>query len=399
MSIPNKQQLLDYILNYSPLAIAIADAQSPEKPLVYVNPAFTTLTGYATQDALGCDFFFLIAHDTRQVGATVLKQAMARGEGCRTIIRNYTVTGQMFWTEITLVPVRNTENILTHYILIHVDMTLQEQYNELQNAYNLINEQIAQLTEQTVEIELINTELARRNDELYETHTSRNELIQIVAHDLQNPLSAIMSYVEIMRNPNEISDEDKILFGNVAYETAERMTELVRQLMETGRLNTQEFSTLNLVAVDISDLATVLITTYKFRADVKNIKIQHEITPQCTVLGEEMALYEVLDNLLSNAVKYSPLGKSIGIKLYPKNDKIRLEVWDEGQGLSDEDKQRVFSKYGRLSARPTGGEHSVGLGLAIVKKLVGRMRGEIWVESEFGKGATFIIEMPQAQGA
>ncbi|TAE28761.1 MAG: PAS domain-containing protein [Candidatus Kapaibacterium sp.] len=397
MSFPNKQHLVEYILNYSPLAIGIIDVQKSNTPFVYVNPAFLLLTEYATNEILGQDFHLLLAHDTRQVGAKILVEAIARGEGCRTVIRNYTKTNKMFWTEVTLVPVRNEERILTHCIAIHVDMTLQEQYNELQNAYNLISEQIAQLTEQTVEIELINTELSRRHEELQDLHHSRNELIQVVAHDLQNPLSAIMSYVEAMRNPHDMTEEDRQLFGEVAYETAERMTVLLRQLLDTGRLNVYEPTPFHLVPIDISNLAETLTTTYFFRAEVKGIRIEQTVSKGCVALGDEMAVYEVLDNLLSNALKYSPLHTTVRLFVGIVGENVRVQVQDEGQGLTDDDKQRIFSKYGRLSARPTGGEHSVGLGLAIVKKLVERMRGTIWVESEYGKGATFIVELPSVK--
>jgi signal transduction histidine kinase len=72
-----------------------------------------------------------------------------------------------------------------------------------------------------------------------------------------------------------------------------------------------------------------------------------------------------------------------------------LEVRDNGPGLSEEDKRKLFGKFVRLSAQPTGGEHSTGLGLSIVKKLVEAMQGRVWCESTLGKGATFIVELPQ----
>jgi signal transduction histidine kinase len=75
---------------------------------------------------------------------------------------------------------------------------------------------------------------------------------------------------------------------------------------------------------------------------------------------------------------------------------IRMEIQDEGPGLSADDKSKLFSKFARLSAQPTGGEHSTGLGLSIVKKLVEAMHGRVWCESKLGKGSTFIVEMPVA---
>jgi signal transduction histidine kinase len=74
----------------------------------------------------------------------------------------------------------------------------------------------------------------------------------------------------------------------------------------------------------------------------------------------------------------------------------RIEVQDEGPGLSAEDQKKLFGKFARLSAKPTGGEHSTGLGLSIVKKMVEAMNGKVWRESELGRGATFIVEFPTA---
>ena len=77
---------------------------------------------------------------------------------------------------------------------------------------------------------------------------------------------------------------------------------------------------------------------------------------------------------------------------------MRIKVQDEGEGISPKDIKKLFGKFARLSARPTGGEHSTGLGLSIVKKMVEAMNGKVWCESELGKGATFIVEFPQPTG-
>ncbi|MFY7998474.1 MAG: sensor histidine kinase [Candidatus Kapaibacteriota bacterium] len=128
--------------------------------------------------------------------------------------------------------------------------------------------------------------------------------------------------------------------------------------------------------------------------------------------------------MLSNAIKYSPHGKNVFVQVrshwslgigHSANDGdsnnasmtnspitndqstnafLRIEVRDEGPGLSPDDMTKLFGKFARLSARPTGGEHSTGLGLSIVKKMVEAMNGKVWCESEQGKGATFIVELP-----
>jgi signal transduction histidine kinase len=137
------------------------------------------------------------------------------------------------------------------------------------------------------------------------------------------------------------------------------------------------------------------------------------------VFADETAAKQVVDNLISNAIKYTPKGKNVVVRILPiqtlpqglvlmRNDierlddlelesvitHIRIEVTDEGPGLSDEDKARLFGKFARLSAQPTGGEHSTGLGLAIARKLTELMNGRIWCDSEIGTGATFYLELP-----
>jgi signal transduction histidine kinase len=102
-----------------------------------------------------------------------------------------------------------------------------------------------------------------------------------------------------------------------------------------------------------------------------------------------------LDNLISNTIKFSPPDKQIFISIRPADKYAECVIRDEGPGFTDEDKNRMFRRYGRLSARPTGGEPSTGLGLSIVRKLVLAMNGEVLCESNLGQGAAFTIRLPR----
>ncbi|PIO48651.1 MAG: hypothetical protein CMR00_04040 [[Chlorobium] sp. 445] len=125
----------------------------------------------------------------------------------------------------------------------------------------------------------------------------------------------------------------------------------------------------------------------------------------CVVFVDPDRMREVMDNLISNAIKYSPEGKSISVRVQHitnsngKKDEqsVLISVRDEGQGLTKEDMQKLFGKFQRLSARPTGGESSTGLGLAIVKQLVELHGGTVWAESEGkDKGSIFRVKLPVA---
>jgi signal transduction histidine kinase len=110
--------------------------------------------------------------------------------------------------------------------------------------------------------------------------------------------------------------------------------------------------------------------------------------------ADRAATLQILDNLVSNAIKYSPPNTTVHVHALPERSFILVNVRDEGPGISEADQKKMFRKFTRLSARPTGGESSTGLGLAIVKKLAEAMSGSIQCHSSLGSGSTFALRLP-----
>jgi signal transduction histidine kinase len=218
----------------------------------------------------------------------------------------------------------------------------------------------------------------------------------IVAHDLKNPIGAVRGLADLVQS-GFVSQEQMPEITEKIVSTSDRMLELVTNLLDSNRLEAGAMQ-FHLVEFDIVPFVENTIAQYRVQAEVKNIMLhfRNEAT-QSVIFADEQAVIQVLDNIISNAVKYSPLGKNIYVRLKSINETISVEVQDEGQGISPEDMTKLFGKFARLSARPTGGEHSTGLGLSIVKKMVEAMNGRVWCESEAGKGATFIVELPSAR--
>jgi signal transduction histidine kinase len=151
--------------------------------------------------------------------------------------------------------------------------------------------------------------------------------------------------------------------------------------------------------VDLGLLGLATSGILQPQAAAKKQRIHAATDEGCIVEGDEDWLRQVLENLLGNAIKYSPERRSIWLAVRKDGGHVRLEVKDEGPGLSDEDKGRLFGRFQRLSARPTGGESSTGLGLSIVKQLVERHGGRVFAESEGrGRGTTFVAELPAFNG-
>jgi len=240
---------------------------------------------------------------------------------------------------------------------------------------------------------LKNEELARLNQELQEANQLKNELLGMAAHDLRNPLQTIMGFAELIgEETKEIDSINKK--ASLIRRASQKMLGLIHDLLETAAIDAGKLE-LNRQRTDFSSLVKVISENLYLMAQKKQQTLQLHLEENCIVNVDVERMKEVVENLISNAIKYSPHGKTIWATVVRHGrENIRFSVRDEGQGLTEDDMQKLFGKFQRLSARPTGGESSTGLGLSIVKKLVEMHGGKIWAESE-GKntGATFTVEL------
>ena len=263
--------------------------------------------------------------------------------------------------------------------------------------------------------------LERQTQELTALNEEKNEMMGILAHDLKNPIGAVRGMGELIKGGYVGGQQLQDVADQIVL-TGDQMLNLVKNLLDENQLDTGRRVFVR-AKVDVAELLESLLQQYRPMAMVKNLTL-HVVADagEHYALADKQAVVQVLDNLLSNAIKYSPRGKNIYVRIKDKGLSatlretaagessvspsslislppafVRVEVQNEGEGISQEDMQKLFGKFVRLSARPTGGEHSTGLGLSIVKKMVEAMNGRIWCESEAGNGATFIVELPSVQ--
>jgi len=226
----------------------------------------------------------------------------------------------------------------------------------------------------------------------------KNQFLSIAVHDLKNPLSAIRGYAEMIQS--DLDDMPKAEILEVVDRivlSSRQMFELISSLLEVNEIESGKMN-LSLEVMDIVHILQWLNDHYHERAKAKHIDLQfHSQAEQYYVMANENTTRQVFDNLISNAVKYSPYDKCVCVRICQDKNVVRCEIQDEGPGLSDEDQEKLFGQFSRLTPKPTGGEHSTGLGLFIVKKLLDSMQGNVWCESTLGKGTTFIVELPVAK--
>jgi signal transduction histidine kinase len=251
------------------------------------------------------------------------------------------------------------------------------------------------LGQQKEQILVQNEKLQVTNERLAELDREKDGLMSIVAHDLKSPLNRAHALAQLVRISGPLNT-DQANYLQLIEKVAKDGGRLIEDLLTLNQAQ-QVSHAFSHTPIVLPNWLDVLLVGYRQQAKAKNIRIEYQpIAVPIVVRIDEDALTRILDNLLSNALKFSKAGKNLFISLRESPEGIRIGIRDEGPGISEEDKHKLFKKFQRLSAKPTAGESSTGLGLAIVKALAEKTGTEVYVESEPGKGTQFIVLIPKS---
>lgn len=258
-----------------------------------------------------------------------------------------------------------------------------EQAQKEAEIQRLKNIELAQALE---DVKKLNVSLKDLNDE-------KNEFMAIAVHDLKNPLQNILSTARILKRSEDLPRAEMEEFTANIINQTDRMFNIIKKLLDHNAIDQGELK-INISGFDVNALCRELISNFREDAERKKLNLElREAEGEVVVYTDKVILYEILQNLVSNALKFSPENKSIYLKVFSEGNHVRFEVIDNGPGFSDEDKKKIFNKFARLSAKPTGNEHSTGLGLSIVKKLCEFIGANLKLESRENEGAKFTISL------
>ncbi len=235
--------------------------------------------------------------------------------------------------------------------------------------------------------------LKKARDDLRHLAEDKDELLGILAHDLKNHLAGMRLSAGLLADAADaLGPRQATLIENIQQST-DRMLAFVKEFLAN---QSAERLALTPGPVDLVALVEAMAQRHELAAAAKDITLRTDIeVPSAFVHADAEALGQVLDNLVSNAVKFSPPSTTVTLTVTPPVAGFaRCSVQDEGPGFTADDQERMFRRYGRLSARPTGGEPSTGLGLSIVKRLIESLGGRIALETVPGRGARFSLTLP-----
>lgn len=236
------------------------------------------------------------------------------------------------------------------------------------------------------------SEIQLRNAELLQLNTEKNALIDLVAHDLRNPLTSSRCAVEMLRDDPAGLSTDQADCVRLIDNALGRMRNIVNQILDVEVIESHQLR-VNLQPIDFSLILKEVTDGLMGFAQQKGIAIV-SVGKQVTGVSDRSFVTQIFDNLISNAIKYSPFGAAIVLNLSANPGIIRFEVQDQGPGIDPAELPTLFSRYQRGKVNPTAGESSLGLGLSIVKKLVTVLHGEVLCESSPGKGSRFVVLFP-----
>ncbi|MBK1876860.1 sensor histidine kinase [Pelagicoccus mobilis] len=262
---------------------------------------------------------------------------------------------------------------------------LERRNEELFETNRQIESQKAELEESSASLENANATLSQLNKE-------KDEFIGIVAHDLRNPLNGILGLCSV----TDLEKDDLSEFVQDIERSSESMLSMVETLLDVSRIEGHE---VRLVKRDVNPERMIeeSCKLHKEQAKRKHIQLSCESdAPDGTLISTDPDWFVIcLNNLISNAVKYTPEYGRVVVRTRAESKQICIEIEDTGPGIGPEDQEKLFGKFVRLSAKPTGGESSAGLGLYVVKNMCERLGVGISVRSLLGKGTTFTLMVPR----
>lgn len=234
---------------------------------------------------------------------------------------------------------------------------------------------------------------AKEESELYENN--RKEFVASISHDLKTPLTSIKGYINGVLDGIADNPEMKQMYLQTAYQKADDMDDLINELFLYSKLDLKQLP-FQFELIQLENYFADYLEELKYDPSFKKVEFSFQSEPRdhYFVMADRLSLGRIIDNILQNSLKYSDkTEKKISISLQSKTDAVIVKFEDNGKGIAKESLPRIFESFYRIDSsrnKATGGS---GLGLAIVKKIVEGHGGEIWAESEEGKGTSIYITL------
>jgi two-component system phosphate regulon sensor histidine kinase PhoR len=223
----------------------------------------------------------------------------------------------------------------------------------------------------------------------------KNDFISNITHELKTPIATVGVAIEALKNFNAMQSPERTKeYLDISSNELNRLNLLVDKVLKLSMFEKKEIQ-LNLEALDLRSLADEVLASMRLQLEKKNASVILTHSGNTSMMGDRLHLLSVVFNLVDNALKYSPENPDIKIAVEEKENNVELRVADNGVGIPDEYKTKVFEKFFRV---PVGNVHNIkgyGLGLSYAASVVNKHGGTIAAKNNEGGGTAFIITVPK----
>jgi signal transduction histidine kinase len=319
--------------------------------------------------------------------------------GTGAIVAFYIITQR-----VILSPIRQlralANNVAEGNLDIRSSINTRDEYEKLAEAFNhmLDGLQAAQekLRQANRQLDDKIIELSERNIELFKANKVKGEFLANISHEFRTPLNSIMGFAQVLRDKPELLKEDKgkryaenIIVGG------QRLLNMINDLLYLVRAEADKIQ-LHIEQTTAEEICDAVVTSFSEMTREKNLAIALEVQQGIPAFVTDAGkIQQILENYTSNAVKFTPEGGTITLSAVMLDDKtIRFSVTDTGCGIAEQDRDKIFQKFGQLGSPLTRQTSGTGLGLAISKELADLLAGQVGFESRPEKGSTFWLDIP-----
>lgn len=325
--------------------------------------------GYSKEEMLQLSIHDLVPLEFRPLIPDIIPDEMATGEAY-VERENMKKDGTIFPTEIN-----------TRFVMLNGEKRL-----------------IAYVKDNTSQ-KAVEKALRKSEVRLRELNGVKDKLLSIIAHDLKNQFNTILGYSEMIRDDADLFDKQTLIQYAADVNSAARNTfNLLENLLRWAMMQ-KKVATFKPVQFNLNELVMLVLGTIRETASIKSIRLVNHVSANQLIYADRDMMRIVLRNLISNAIKFTPRDGQVEVFAWVREDDQHtiIEIKDNGQGMSSEKIAGLFNFGESQTSLDIEREAGTGLGLVLCKDFVERHSGKIWVESELGKGSTFILQIPILQ--
>ena len=352
--------------------VVITDPSLPDNPVIFVNPAFTRITGYEAEEVMGRNCRFLHGPGTDSRVIDKLRDRLQEGEPAQVELLNYRKDGSRFWNRLGVSPVLNDDGSVRFFVGIQADITEQKR------------------TERDLMAAKESAELAYR---------SKSEFLAVMSHELRTPLNAIIGFSDILKGElfGPVGDPRYCDYARDIHESGSHLLALINDILdlskgEAGKLELYE------EGFSLEEVVEGCVLMVRTRAEASGLSLEVEIPEKLPqVHGDERKIKQVVLNLFSNAIKFSEPGGVVGLKAELVADGLRVIVSDSGIGMDPKDIPRAFEPFEQVESAISKQHAGTGLGLPLSKRFVELHGGTMEIESQTGVGTSVSFILPRSR--